>query len=192
MLTELHTFANRPENVREVFLISFHDHRPNMETNPNGNCNPTIGRAVRQTLCQNLTKCPAVYQSSGSSAQWLSLAEMLRQGQRYVIVSDGRTGFSYLKSYEVSYQQESNLKQARKFVIIGTIIRISPLTAERCKVLFQWILAEEGWEMLYLSEGCVPVKYLLIAQMQFCVKIGDTQQTLASFPFWSLLAEQRG
>ena len=117
MLTELHTFANRPENVREVFLISFHDHRPNMETNPNGNCNPTIGRAVRQTLCQNLTKCPAVYQSSGSSAQWLSLAEMLRQGQRYVIVSDGRTGFSYLKSYEVSYQQESNLKQARKFVI---------------------------------------------------------------------------
>ena len=101
MLTELHTFANRPENIREVFLISFHDHRPNMESNPDGNCNSAIGGAVLQTLCENVAKCPVVYRTPGSSAQWYSLAQMLRRGKRYVIVSNGHSGKPFIKLYEV-------------------------------------------------------------------------------------------
>ena len=107
MLTQLHAFANREENVREVFLIRFHDHRPNMVTNPNGHCNDVIGHAILQTLCENVADCPTVFQSSESGAQWLSLAEMLQQGQRYVIVSDGSSDKPYIKSYEVREMRES-------------------------------------------------------------------------------------
>ena len=98
MLTELKTFANRPENIREVFLISFHDHHPNVETNPDGNCNSALGRAVLQTICENVTDCPVVYQPLGIPR---SLAEMLRRGQRYVIVSQGNSTKPYIQSYEV-------------------------------------------------------------------------------------------
>ena len=102
MLTELKTFANSPENIREVFLIRFHDHHPNVETNPDGNCNSALGRAVLQTLCENVTDCPVVYQPlSVPRWEWLSLADMLRRGQRYVIVSDGDSTQPFIKSYEV-------------------------------------------------------------------------------------------
>ena len=112
MLTLLHTFANRPENIREVFLISFHDHHPNMTTNPGGNCNGAIGRAIFQTLCDNVTSCPAAYRRpTGSEGQWLSLAEMLRQGQRYVIMSDGDSAQPFIQPYEV---RNSNHDKARK------------------------------------------------------------------------------
>ena len=106
MLTELKTFANRPENIREVFMISFRNHRADVETNPNGNCNAVIGGAVLQTLCENVTDCPTAYQRSGSSTQWLSLAKMLQQGQRYVILSHGNSDKPFIKSYEVRKQHQ--------------------------------------------------------------------------------------
>ena len=102
MLTELKTFANRPENIREVFLISFRNHRPNIKTNRNGNCNAAISSAVLQTLCENVTDCPAAHQSS---EQWLSLAEMLRRGQRYVIASVGNSDNTYIIPSEVRKDQ---------------------------------------------------------------------------------------
>ena len=104
MLKELRTFANRRENIREVFLIRFRNHRPNVGTNPIGNCNTAIAAALLQTLCEDVSDCLTVYQSSGSSDEWLSLAEMLRRGQRYVIVSDGSSDKPYIKSYEVREQ----------------------------------------------------------------------------------------
>ena len=106
MLRELHTFANRPENIREVFMISFRNHRPNVETNQNGNCNDAIGGAVLQTLCDSMPDCPPVYQSAGNSAQWLTLAEMLRRGHRYVIMSDGNSDKPYIKLYKVRKQKK--------------------------------------------------------------------------------------
>ena len=115
MLTELHTFANRPENVREVFLISFHDHHPNMEDDSIGNCNSAIGSAVLQTLCENVTKCPVVYRTPGSRRQWFSLGDMLRRGKRYVIVSNGHSGKPFIKLYEVrKLATTTAIKQARK------------------------------------------------------------------------------
>ena len=96
MLTELHTFANRPENIREVFLISFHDHRPNVENDPSGNCNSAIGSAVLQTLCENVAECPVVYRTHGNRRQWFSLADMLRRGKRYVIASNGHSGKPFI------------------------------------------------------------------------------------------------
>ena len=115
MLTELHTFANRPENIREVFLISFHDHRPIVENDPSGNCNSAIGSAVLQTLCENVAECPVVYQTHGSRTQWFSLADMLRRGKRYVIVSNGHSDKPFIKLYEVrKLATTTAIKQARK------------------------------------------------------------------------------
>ena len=101
MLTELYTFANRPENIREVFMIKFRNHRPNVATDSDGDCNAAIGSAVLQTLCERMTNCPTVYRGPGNGGSWLSLAEMLRRGQRYVIASVGNSDKPYIKSYEV-------------------------------------------------------------------------------------------
>ena len=116
MLTELHTFAHRPENIREVFLISFHDHHSNMKGDFTGNCNVFIGNAIVQTLCENATNCLAIHQYSAERrGQWLSLAEMLQLGQRYVIVSDGNFFNRFIKSYEVRKEQQPLIKKHRKF-----------------------------------------------------------------------------
>ena len=108
MLTELHTFANRPENIREVFMISFRNHRPNLN-NPNGNCNAAIAGAVIQALCDNVADCPAAYQRAENGTQWLSLSEMLRRGERYVIVSNGTSDKPFINSYEVRKKQPSSI-----------------------------------------------------------------------------------
>ena len=88
MLKELHTFASRPENVREVYLVRFNEHRP--YATQWGKCNNMIFEAVRESLCLNkTTSCPAIYQPFGSEEPWPTVAELLRYGHRYVIMTEG-------------------------------------------------------------------------------------------------------
>ena len=91
-------------------MVRFHQHRSN-------NCNNLISSAILASLCPDTgTACPTIYQPSESSTQWPTLAEMLRRGQRYVVISEDSTeaSYSYLLSDEVRKQE--SLKYENKLI----------------------------------------------------------------------------
>ena len=117
LLDKIQQFAQ--QNSHEIFLLRLRNHH-HISSQPTqqgaGACVVQVQQAIFDRLCENVNACPAVFSAAvGNSSPWPSLAEMLRRGIRYVVVSDGAPSHLYIRSNTVRLLIIQNLTLRQKF-----------------------------------------------------------------------------